>query len=104
MFFENSLPKANFGQNIRDSPNGLLTADSRSLQTASLKFFRNLLHRQMFFLIQTDCFNTSFLFQPCTLFKSFYISSVVVPEKKKMLSLFSNKFDVLKNCLLSVLL
>ena len=37
MFFENSLPKANFGQNIRDSPNGSLTADSRSLQTATLK-------------------------------------------------------------------
>ena len=38
MIFENSLPKANFGQNIRDSPNGSLTADSRSLQTATLKF------------------------------------------------------------------
>ena len=37
MIFENSLPKANFGQNIRDSPNGSLTADSRSLQTATLK-------------------------------------------------------------------
>ena len=24
MIFENSLPKANFGQNIRDSPNGSL--------------------------------------------------------------------------------
>jgi len=36
MIFENSLPKANFGQNIRDSPNGSLTADSRSLQTATL--------------------------------------------------------------------
>ena len=44
MIFENSLPKANFKQNIRDSPNGSLTADSRSLQTASLKHFtrRNL--------------------------------------------------------------
>ena len=38
MIFENSLPKANFGQNIRDSPNGSLTADSRSLQTATLNF------------------------------------------------------------------
>ena len=38
MVFENSVPKANFGQNIRrDSPNGSLTADSRSLQTATLK-------------------------------------------------------------------
>ena len=37
MIFENSLSKANFGQNIRDSPNGSLTADSRSLQTATLK-------------------------------------------------------------------
>ena len=37
MIFENSLPKANFGQNIRDSPNGSLTADSQSLQTATLK-------------------------------------------------------------------
>ena len=37
MIFENSLPKANFGQNIRDSPNESLTADSRSLQTATLK-------------------------------------------------------------------
>ena len=36
MIFENSLPKANFGQNMRDSPNGSLTADSRSLQTATL--------------------------------------------------------------------
>ena len=36
MIFENSLPKANLGQNIRDSPNGSLTADSRSLQTATL--------------------------------------------------------------------
>ena len=36
MIFENSLPKANVGQNIRDSPNGSLTADSRSLQTATL--------------------------------------------------------------------
>ena len=36
MVFENSVPKANFGQNIRDSPNGSLTADSRSLQTATL--------------------------------------------------------------------
>ena len=36
MIFENSVPKANFGQNIRDSPNGSLTADSRSLQTATL--------------------------------------------------------------------
>ena len=36
MIFENSLPKANFGQNIRDSPNGSLTADSRSLHTATL--------------------------------------------------------------------
>ena len=36
MIFENSLPKANYGQNIRDSPNGSLTADSRSLQTATL--------------------------------------------------------------------
>ena len=38
MIFENSLSKANFGQNIRDSPNGSLTADSRSLQTATLKY------------------------------------------------------------------
>ena len=37
MVFENSVPKANFGQNIRDSPNGSLTADSRSLQTATHK-------------------------------------------------------------------
>ena len=36
MVFENSLPKAYFGQNIRDSPNGSFTADSRSLQTATL--------------------------------------------------------------------
>ena len=33
-----SLPKANFGQNIRDSSNGSLTADSRSLRTSTLKF------------------------------------------------------------------
>ena len=39
MIFEKSLPKANFGQNIRDSPNGSLTADSRSLQTATLNYF-----------------------------------------------------------------
>ena len=32
-----SLPKANFGQNIRDSSNGSLTADSRSLRTSTLK-------------------------------------------------------------------
>ena len=38
MIFENSLPKANFGQNIRDLPNGSLTADSRSLQTATLNY------------------------------------------------------------------
>ena len=36
MIFENSLPKANFGPNIRDSTNGSLTADSRSLQTVTL--------------------------------------------------------------------
>ena len=41
MIFENSLPKANFGQNIRDSPNGSLTADSRSLQTATLKYLHS---------------------------------------------------------------
>ena len=35
--FENSLPKTNFGQNIKDSPNGSMTANSRSLQTATLK-------------------------------------------------------------------
>ena len=33
-----SLLKANFGQNIRDSSNGSLTADSRSLRTSTLKF------------------------------------------------------------------
>ena len=33
-----SLPKANFGQNIRESSNGSLTADSRSLRTSTLKF------------------------------------------------------------------
>ena len=33
-----SLPKANFGQNIRDSSNGSLTADFRSLRTSTLKF------------------------------------------------------------------
>ena len=33
-----SLPKANFGQNIRDSSNGSLTADSPSLRTSTLKF------------------------------------------------------------------
>ena len=33
-----SLPKANFGQNIRDSSNGSPTADSRSLRTSTLKF------------------------------------------------------------------
>ena len=37
MIFENSLPKANLGQNIRDSPNGSLTADSRSLPAATVK-------------------------------------------------------------------
>ena len=37
MIFENSLPKVNFGQNIRDSPIWSLTADSPSLQTATLK-------------------------------------------------------------------
>jgi len=31
MIFENSLPKGIFGQNIRDSPNGSLTADSEIL-------------------------------------------------------------------------
>ena len=41
MVFENSVPKANFGQNIRDSPNGSLTADSRSLQTATLKNYED---------------------------------------------------------------
>ena len=34
MNFENNLPKGIFGQNIGDSPNGSLTADSRSLPTA----------------------------------------------------------------------
>ena len=33
-----SLLKANVGQNIRDSSNGSLTADSRSLRTSTLKF------------------------------------------------------------------
>ena len=37
MIFENSLPKAYFGQNISDSTNGSLTADSGSLQTTTLK-------------------------------------------------------------------
>ena len=37
MNFENNLPKGIFGQNIRDSPNGSLTADSRSLPTAIVK-------------------------------------------------------------------
>ena len=37
MIFENSLPKGTSGQNIRDSPNGSLSADSRSLQAAILK-------------------------------------------------------------------
>lgn len=37
MIFENSLPKGIFGKNIRDSPNGSLTTDSRSLQVAILK-------------------------------------------------------------------
>ena len=37
MIFENSLSKANFGPNIRDSTNGSLTADSRSLLTVTLK-------------------------------------------------------------------
>ena len=47
MIFENSLPKANFGQNIRDSPNGSLTADSRSLQTATLKAIRAAIDRYL---------------------------------------------------------
>ena len=38
--FENSLPKGIFGQNIRDLPNGSLTADPRSSQAASLKVTR----------------------------------------------------------------
>ena len=37
MNFENNLPKGIFGQNIRESPNGSLTADSRSLPAAILK-------------------------------------------------------------------
>ena len=37
IIFENSLPKGIFGKNIRDSPNGSLTTDSRSLQVAILK-------------------------------------------------------------------
>ena len=37
MIFENSLPKGIFDKNIRDSPNGSLTTDSRSLQVAILK-------------------------------------------------------------------
>ena len=31
MIFENNVPEGILGQNIRDSPNGSLTADSRSL-------------------------------------------------------------------------
>lgn len=41
MIFENSLPKGIFGKNIRDSPNGSLTTDSRSLQVAILKIKKN---------------------------------------------------------------
>ena len=37
--FENSLPKGIFGQNIRDLPNGSLTADPRSSQAATLNWW-----------------------------------------------------------------
>ena len=38
MIFENSSPKGIFGPNVSDSPNWSLTANSRSLQAAALKF------------------------------------------------------------------
>ena len=37
--FENSLPEGIFGQNIRDLPNGSLTADPRSSQAATLNWW-----------------------------------------------------------------
>ena len=38
MIFENSSPKGIFGPNMSDPPNWSLTANSRSLQTAALKY------------------------------------------------------------------
>ena len=38
MIFENSSPKGIFGPNMSDSPNWSLTANSRSLQAAALKW------------------------------------------------------------------
>ena len=42
MIFENSSPKGIFGQHMSDSPNWSLTANSRSLQAAALKYPRHL--------------------------------------------------------------
>ena len=74
MIFENSLPKANFGQNIRDSPNGSLTADSRSLQTATLKIFWSLETRIR--LIFPKLKILVVLFDDCCFIVNFMIQSV----------------------------
>ena len=50
--------------------------------TFEVLLFWNLLHLQIILLMETDCFNASFFFAPCSLLKSSYISSVVAPEKK----------------------
>ena len=98
MFFENSLPKANFGQNIRDSPNGSLTADSRSLQTATLKGCIPLSKREVKIIkkMRPEClFSTSLLYKilptnlvPCKL--AFFYFLYILSEMHSTMRLFFN--------------